>query len=37
MRLFKVWEGDLNYGTFWEDELWMFEGVRWIRFIDISV
>jgi len=36
VRQFEVWRGDEYLGVFWQDELWQFEGERWIRIIDIS-
>lgn len=36
MKYYEVWQGDLYYGIYNEDELWMFEGEHWMQFIDIS-
>lgn len=37
MKHYEVWRGDEYLGIFWEDELWQFEGERWMRYIDISI
>ncbi len=35
MKYYEVWRGDEYSGIFYEDELWQFEGERWIRYISI--